>query len=289
MAQEESMQEQMAQELDQYAVVGNPIEHTKSPLIHEMFAKQTTQAMHYGKIEAPLEGFEQRVREFFSHVNNKGLNVTVPFKEQAWSLCESRTERAELAGAVNTLFLNNKGDIAGDNTDGIGLVSDLKQHDISLKGKKILVIGAGGAVRGVLQPILSEQPDRVYICNRTVSKADVLVDLFKELGSLQSVSFESLAEECLNGGFDIVINGTSASLTGKLPPIPASAIGEQTVTYDMMYAKEDTVFNQWARTAGAAKMIDGLGMLVGQAAEAFYIWRGCRPETETVMLKLRSL
>jgi len=144
-------------------------------------------------------------------------------------------------------------------------------------------------VRGVLQPILSEQPDRVYICNRTVSKADVLVDLFKELGSLQSVSFESLAEECLNGGFDIVINGTSASLTGKLPPIPASAIGEQTVTYDMMYAKEDTVFNQWARTAGAAKMIDGLGMLVGQAAEAFYIWRGCRPETETVMLKLRSL
>jgi len=283
--------------MDRYAVVGHPIAHSKSPMIHEMFAKQTNQNLVYEKIEAPVNGFESCVTDFFSASNGKGLNVTVPFKERAWDLCADRTERAELAGAVNTLYLDQNRNICGDNTDGVGLVSDLKKHGVDLHGKKILILGAGGAVRGVLQPILKEQPEKVFICNRTESKAAVLVDVFGHLGKLESGPFsafdngnagsENTNKECT--GFDLIINGTSASLSGDLPPISNSVITARTVSYDMMYAEHETVFNRWASEAGASKTIDGLGMLVGQAAEAFSIWRGCSPETNEVMKKLRVL
>lgn len=268
---------------DQYAVVGNPISHSKSPLIHAMFADQTVQSLEYGKIEAPLDDFSLTVKAFFSKPEGKGLNVTVPFKEQAWEMCDKRSASAEKAGAVNTLYMDESGLLCGANTDGIGLVSDLKKHGASFKGKKILVLGAGGAVRGVLQPILEEEPAKVVVANRTQSKADALAELFQSDGAIESASFDGL-EEC----FDIVINGTSASLSGALPPISASCISAATVAYDMMYGSEQTVFNQWAEEAGAAQTIDGLGMLVGQAAEAFRIWRGVMPETDNVMVALRN-
>jgi len=270
--------------MDLYAVIGNPIAHSKSPLIHSMFAEQTGESMVYEKIEAPLDEFNETVTIFFAQNHGKGLNVTVPFKEQAWELCYSRTERAELAGAVNTLFLDNQGQICGDNTDGIGLVIDIKKQGIELKGKKVLIVGAGGAVRGILQPILKEHPAQICICNRTVSKAEALTKMMKGLGEIEFGSFESF-----NEAFDIVINGTSASLNGELPPLQSAIITKHTVCYDMMYGSEETVFNAWARSKGALKVIDGLGMLVGQAAEAFSIWRGVRPQTRHVMTALRSM
>jgi shikimate dehydrogenase len=269
--------------VDQYAVVGNPISHSKSPLIHEMFAAQTQQAMQYGKIESPLAEFEGRVGAFFAKEQGKGLNITVPFKERAWALCQSRSDRAELAGAVNTLFTDKEGRICGDNTDGIGLVSDLKSHGVVIKGKKVLIVGAGGAVRGVLQPILKELPELVFICNRTKSKAVSLAALFGGLGHVEGGGFDDA-----KGEFDLVINGTSASLAGDLPPISESLISSETVSYDMMYGSEATVFNRWAQSAGASITIDGLGMLAGQAAEAFYLWRGVRPETGQVIAALRA-
>jgi len=270
--------------MDFYAVAGNPIGHSKSPMIHAMFAKQTTQGLDYGKIEVPLDAFKEFVADFFAQKNQKGLNITVPFKEQAWALCQVRTDRAELAGAVNTLYINEKGQLCGDNTDGVGLVNDLKNHKIALKGKKILIVGAGGAVRGVLQPILKEMPESVVLCNRTLSKADNLVSIFKALGNIKSSAFQNLDE-----AFDVVINGTSASLSGSLPPLPIHVISETTAAYDMMYSKDATVFNAWAKQYGAKKTIDGLGMLVEQAAEAFKLWRGVRPETLTVMTTIRAL
>ena len=269
---------------DYYAVVGNPIEHSKSPMIHAMFAKQTKQDMDYGKIKAPLDEFKGFVSDFFAKKNQKGLNVTVPFKEQAWTLCQVRTDRAALAGAVNTLYQNEIGQLCGDNTDGVGLVRDLKNHGVVLKDKKILIVGAGGAVRGVLQPILKEMPSSVVLCNRTLSKADELVSIFKHLGNIKSSGFQDL-----DTSFDIVINGTSASLAGDLPPLPKQVIANKTVAYDMMYSLNTTIFNAWAVQLGAEKAIDGLGMLVEQAAEAFNVWRGVRPETFTVMKRIRTL
>ena len=269
--------------MDNYAVVGNPINHSKSPLIHSLFAQQTKQNISYGVIESPLTGFKQTVETFFAGSNNKGLNVTVPFKEQAWTLCQTRTQNAELSGAVNTLSLDPKGKIVGDNTDGMGLVSDLKNNGVVLKDKKILLVGAGGAVRGVLQPILEEHPFKICICNRTIDKATHLKSLFKGFGDIESGSFEDFSEP-----FDLVINGTSASLKGELPPLSPNVIVAGTICYDMMYGKEETVFNQWARDLGAAKVLDGLGMLVGQAAESFCIWRGVMPNTKNVIEKLRQ-
>ena len=268
--------------MDQYAVVGHPISHSKSPTIHAMFAEQTRQAMAYSAIEAPLDDFEQVVADFFGQ-GGKGLNVTVPFKEQAWSLCQHLSERARLAGAVNTLFKNANGQLCGDTTDGCGLVSDLKAQGVSLKGKNILIIGAGGAVKGVIQPILSEAPAKLTLSNRTLSKAEAIVEVFKDQGSLACLSFD-----CVTESYDLVINGTSASLGGQLPAISSTIFGPQTLVYDMMYAKGDTVFNAWAKQCGAAIVMDGLGMLVEQAAEAFFIWRGVRPRTREVVEFLRA-
>lgn len=271
---------------DLYAVVGNPISHSKSPKIHSLFASETGEAVEYTAIQAPEDGFAETVRQFFER-GGKGLNVTVPFKEQAWALADRRTERAEKAGAANTLFLDTDGALVADNTDGQGLVTDLtRNHGLPLAGKNILVLGAGGAVRGVLGPILAQGPARLEIANRTVAKAEALVALFTENAGntrLSGCGFDQPTEP-----FDLIINGTSASLKGDLPPLASSVIGPDTVVYDMMYAATTTTFNQWALDQGARQAIDGLGMLVEQAAESFRIWRKVSPQTAPVIETLRE-
>lgn len=269
--------------MDRYAVFGNPIKHSKSPQIHSLFAEQCAQAMHYDKLEVPLDDFAVFTKEFFAAADNKGANVTVPFKEQAHALCAQLSERARLAGAVNTLFCNDAGELCGDNTDGIGLVYDLQHnHQVSLAGKSILLVGAGGAVRGVLQPILAAGPKRVVVCNRTAAKVDALLALFPDESRLAKSSFSALDES-----FDVIINGTSASLSGALPALPEQVVASHSVSYDMMYGAEQTPFNRWAQDLGAAKVIDGLGMLIEQAAAAFEIWRGVRPDTGPVIEAMR--
>lgn len=269
---------------DQYAVVGNPISHSKSPFIHQMFAEQTEQIMEYQAKLIGLENFEHDVRAFFTAAG-RGLNVTVPFKEQAYAFADQHSQRALRAGAVNTLIRQADGTILADNTDGAGLVRDITvNQQVEIHKKRVLLLGAGGAVRGVCQPILAEQPSQLVIANRTVSKAENLANDFSDLGLVEGCGFDQLT-----GTFDLIINGTSASLSGELPPIPRTVITAQTVCYDMMYSQQKTVFNAWAEQAGAAKIIDGLGMLVEQAAESFYLWRHARPDTRAVMEKIREL
>lgn len=272
------------QQIDRYAVFGNPISHSKSPQIHTLFAEQSGQAMVYTAELAEVDDFESRVRDFVKH-NGKGLNITVPFKQQAWQLADHRSARAERAGAVNTLMAEADGRLFGDNTDGVGLVRDLTEnHQISLKNKRILILGAGGAVRGVIEPILNEQPSELVIANRTVSKALQLAVDFADLGKISGSGFNEL----IGKSFDVVINGTSASLHGDLPPLPDGLFNNGACAYDMMYAAQPTVFMQWASEQGAAKVFDGLGMLVEQAAEAFTLWRGGRPETKPVIEAIRA-
>jgi len=274
----------MANEL--YAVVGNPISHSKSPRIHSLFACQTGEPLEYTAIQAPIDDFSGTVRNFFER-GGKGLNVTVPFKEQAWTLADHRTTRAEKAGAANTLYLDQENELVADNTDGVGIVRDLQNnHGVALKGLNVLVLGAGGAVRGVIGPILAEQPAALTIANRTVAKAEALVRLFaKDAGTtvLNACGFEAPDQP-----FDLIINGTSASLQGDLPPVSANVIGPATVVYDMMYSLQTTTFNQWALDNNAHRVFDGLGMLVEQAAESFFVWRGVRPETAPVIEELRT-
>jgi shikimate dehydrogenase len=270
--------------MDRYGVFGNPIGHSKSPLIHGLFAAQTGEQLSYEALLAPLEDFPGFARSFFS--NGLGANVTVPFKEQAFALADSLTPRARRAGAVNTLKKLDDGILLGDNTDGAGLVRDLTVNaGVTLKGKRILLLGAGGAVRGVLEPLLAEQPAALVIANRTVEKAEQLVQEFADLGPLAASGFD-----WLDTPVDLIINGTSASLAGELPPIAPSLIQPgHTLCYDMMYAKEPTAFNRWAAEHGAARCLDGLGMLVEQAAEAFQLWRGVRPDSAPVLAELRRL
>lgn len=266
-----------------YAVVGNPIGHSLSPAIHTRFAEQTGEAVRYERIEAPLEGFEVTVRAFFSE-GGGGLNVTVPFKQQAWELAEEHTQRAAGAGAVNTLWQDARGRLHGDNTDGAGLVRDLVTNNgVQLDGARVLILGAGGAVRGVLTPLLEAGPQQVVIANRTLEKARGLCEHFADQGNLEASTFEAL-----KGPFDVIINGTSASLQGELPPLADTLVGGSTVCYDMMYGSETTAFNAWAGERGAARTLDGLGMLVEQAAESFLQWRGVRPDTAPVIAALRD-
>ena len=273
----------MAIPVDHYAVMGNPIEHSKSPRIHAMFAESVGHKLSYNTQLVPVNDFEEAVQRFFNNGGYLGLSVTVPFKEQAWQLSAVSTARAEKAGAVNTLWMDEKGALNGDNTDGLGLVQDLTvNHGVSIKGTRVLVLGAGGAVRGVLEPIRAQEPSELVIANRTVSKAETLAGLFPE----KPVKASGFSE--LEGSFDIIINGTSASLHGDLPPVPATVIAPATCCYDMMYSATHTVFNQWALDHSAGKVIDGLGMLVEQAAEQFAIWRGVRPETTPVLQMLRN-
>ena len=267
---------------DKYAVLGNPIAHSKSPEIHQQFARQTEQDMDYSKILVPLDGFEQAVVDFKAS-GVKGLNITVPFKLEAYQLADSLSKRARQAGAVNTLILEDDGRIVGDNTDGIGMVNDIMQNQQwPLKGKTILVLGAGGAVRGVLGPLLDQEPAAIVIANRTLLKAQQLAQAFSRLGNIQAVAYEDIPKQA----FDVVINGTSASLSGDLPPIPVEAVSVNTACYDMMYAKEPTAFIAWAQQQGCTQTADGIGMLIEQAAEAFRLWRGIKPETQPLFSML---
>ncbi|OLU20996.1 shikimate dehydrogenase [Pseudomonas sp. PA1(2017)] len=268
--------------MDRYGVFGNPIGHSKSPLIHRLFAEQTGQQLSYEALLAPLEDFEGYARAFF--VQGLGGNVTVPFKEQAFALADSLTERARRAGAVNTLKKLDDGSLLGDNTDGAGLVRDLTVNaGIELRGKRILLLGAGGAVRGILEPFLAQQPQTLVIANRTVEKAEQLARQFADLGPVVASGFD-----WIDAPVDLIVNGTSASLAGELPPISASLIQPgHTCCYDMMYGAGPTAFNRWAAEQGAARTLDGLGMLVEQAVEAFHLWRGVRPDSAPVLAELR--
>ena len=267
-----------------YAVFGNPIAHSKSPVLHRLFAEQTAQSMQYDTLLAPLDDFAGCASAFFQQ--GRGANVTVPFKEDAYRLANSLTPRAQRAGAVNTLSKLADGTLLGDNTDGAGLVRDLTVNaGFSLKGKRILVLGAGGAVRGALEPLLAEKPASVTIANRTVEKAEVLAELFSDLGPVAASGFDWLREPV-----DLIINATSASLAGELPPIASSLIEPgKTLCYDMMYGKQQTPFCAWAIEHGAGQVMDGLGMLAEQAGEAFFLWRGVRPDTAPALAELRRL
>jgi shikimate dehydrogenase len=266
---------------DRYVVIGNPIAHSKSPDIHARFAAQTGQHIVYERMLAPLDGFEQAVRDFIRE-GGRGANVTVPFKLEAHALATELTLRAQAAGAVNTLKFEDSA-ILGDNTDGIGMVTDIVRNaGVPVSGKKVLLLGAGGAARGVILPVLDEQPAELVIANRTVSKAAELAEQFSRYGRISASSFEGL-----HGGFDIIINATSASLSADLPPVSPAVFGDASFAYDMMYGKEPTVFMQFAATYGAT-VRDGLGMLVEQAAEAFFVWRGVRPDTAPVYAELHA-
>lgn len=268
---------------DQYAVIGNPIEHSKSPQIHTAFAEQTGEDIHYTKLLGELGAFEQCVRDFIAS-GGRGLNVTVPFKEEAWQLADERSGRAETAGAVNTLILLEDGRLRGDNTDGVGLVRDLTiNHNVTLKGKRVLLLGAGGASRGVIRPLLDEQPAQLTIANRTAPKAVSLASDVSNLGCVNGCGLDELSGQ----QFDVIINGTASGLSGEVPAIPDDCLTSGGITYDMMYATEPTAFVRWGLTHGAAKALDGLGMLVEQAAESFNLWRGVRPETTHIIKQLR--
>ncbi|MES2917957.1 MAG: shikimate dehydrogenase [Pseudomonadota bacterium] len=268
--------------MDRYCVFGNPVAHSKSPRIHARFAALSGQSLVYEACLAPVDGFAAAVQAFFA-AGGKGCNVTVPFKEEAWRLAVVRSARAEKAGAVNTLLADAEGRLVGDNTDGSGLVRDLVQNaGVNLAGRRVLLLGAGGAVRGVLGPLLAERPREIVIANRTPEKAETLAQLFAGEGAVTASPFDRL-----RGPFDVVINGTSASLHGALPPLPAHLLAPDALAYDMMYGAEPTVFLRWAAAQGA-RTRDGLGMLVEQAAEAFRLWRGVTPPTAPVLAALRD-
>jgi shikimate dehydrogenase len=268
---------------DKYAVIGNPIAHSKSPLIHAEFARQTGQKMEYGRILGDSDDFAGDVRRFFA-AGGRGMNVTVPFKEQAWEMVDERSPRAESAGAVNTLILLSDGRLRGDNTDGIGLVRDLTDNQgFDFDSRKVLLLGAGGAARGVLQPLLETGLSKIVIANRTGSTAL----------ELSAVSGEDRVSGCGLDGlagkhFDLVVNATSAGLKGRVPAIPNDCLTPGGWTYDMLYGDPSTPFQLWGREHGAGRALDGLGMLVEQAAESFFLWREVRPATAPVIDLLRG-
>ncbi len=270
---------------DRYAVIGNPIAHSKSPQIHAVFAGLTFQDMSYEAILAPPDGFAAAVRAFIA-AGGRGMNVTVPFKLEAFALADTRSLRAEAAKAVNTLAFSDAG-IHGDNTDGAGLVADLTRNlGLELAGKRLLLLGAGGAARGVLLPLLAERPAALTLANRTAAKARQLLAEFLPHADdcpMDAGGFAELAGR----QFDLVINATSASLADEAPPLPAGLYAPGSLAYDMVYGRE-TPFLAAARAQGAARLADGLGMLVEQAAESFFLWRGVRPPTAPVLALLRG-
>ncbi len=272
---------------DRYAVVGNPIAHSKSPFIHAEFAKQTNQDMSYEAILAPLDDFKGAI-ERFRKAGYKGCNVTVPFKFEAFLCATSRSERAEIAKAVNTLKFEGD-EIFGDNTDGVGLVADIERNlHFSIAGKSVLLVGMGGAAWGVLYPILRQSPKRLILSNRTVEKAVDAARILSSLGKYDEIEIAAKSFEDLEGErFDIVINATSSGLNDEMPPLPSGLFSENSLAYDMMYGRK-TPFMEFAEKEGASKISDGLGMLVEQAAEAFFVWRGIKPETKSVIENLRA-
>ncbi len=273
----------MSSALDRYGVVGHPVSHSLSPFIHAMFARETGQAMSYRPFDVRPEDFETRVREFFAD-GGLGLNVTLPHKVAAAELADELTERAAHAASVNTLAFED-GRLLGDNTDGAGLVRDLCDNlGVVITNRRMLIIGAGGATRGILAPLLGLEPTAVVIANRTPERAAALAAAFADLGVTQGAGFEDIAPE----PFDVIINATSASLSGDIPPIPAEAIGPDSVCYDLAYGRAASAFVQWATRLGCARAEQGLGMLVEQAAESFRLWRGVRPATTQVLAALRE-
>jgi shikimate dehydrogenase len=266
---------------DRYAVIGNPISHTKSPLIHAAFAQATGQDIEYGAVEGPLEGFKEAVLAFRA-AGGRGMNVTTPFKLQAFELADDCLERAQLAGAVNAMKFEGAR-ILADNFDGIGLVNDIQRNlGFPIRGKRVLILGAGGAARGALQPLLAQAPAVLVIANRTVHKATALAQQSAPFGPVTACGYGDLAGE----RFDLVANSTSASQRAELPPLPAEAFGKDCLAYDLAYGKGLTPFLRLAQGAGVTRLADGVGMLVEQAAEAFQWWRGVRPATAPVIKRL---
>ncbi len=269
-----------------YAVFGNPIKHSKSPVIHAAFAEQLGESLTYRAVRVELDDFEQQVSAFFSR-GGGGLNITVPFKERAFALADESSDRAIRAGAANCLIPTETGGIKADNTDGVGLIRDMVANQgWQLAGRRVLVLGAGGAVRGVLAPLLAEAPASIVIANRTPEKAAALAQLFQ--GSRTAVSGTGL-QEIAGSAFDLVINGTSASLEGEMPALPELALSDRCCCYDMMYGAEPTPFMRWSAGNMAWAVTDGLGMLVEQAAESYYLWRGRRPATTPVIQQIRHM
>jgi shikimate dehydrogenase len=267
---------------DQYGVVGHPISHSWSPFIHGLFAKQTDQALVYRLYDIAPENFRAQVLEFFTR-GGRGLNVTVPHKEAAAELANELTVRADRAGAVNTLILNQDHSLIGDNTDGHGLVTDLtKNHGLAITNERLLILGAGGATRGVVEPLLSLGPTEIVIANRTADRAVNLASLFSDLGAVRGCGFEDVGDD----PFDVIINATAAGLSGSVPNVAGSVVARHTVCYDMSYSKSATPFVTWAIEQGCARAHKGWGMLVEQAAESFTLWRGVRPDTEPVFAAL---
>jgi shikimate dehydrogenase len=266
-----------------YAVFGNPIHHSKSPALHQAFATQTGEDIHYTAELVDVDGFSAAADTFFAS-GGKGLNITVPFKINALEYADQLTTRAEKAGAVNTLIKRDNL-IIGDNTDGVGFIDDVVNNlQWPLKNKNILILGAGGAVRGILDPLLQNNPANVTIANRTVEKAKKLL---RDVKNNTSCHLQACHYDGINTPFDIIINGTSASLHGDLPKLPSTTVTKDSYCYDMMYSKEPTVFMRWGKQCGAKAVADGLGMLVCQGAESFYKWRGVKPQTQMVIKEIR--
>jgi shikimate dehydrogenase len=273
-----------AETTDQYGVVGHPVAHSWSPFIHGLFSRETGQAMTYRLYDFAPDAFHERVREFFRQ-GGRGLNITLPHKIAAVDFADDLTARAAHAAAVNTFAVRNDGTILGDNTDGTGLVRDLCDNQgIVITHRRILMIGAGGAARGVLAPLLALSPAEITIANRTPERAEALAKAFAKLGKTQGVGFRYIA----GGAYDLIINATSASLSGDIPAIPPAVVGPDTVCYDMAYGKTDTPFVRWALKLGCGRALQGWGMLVEQAAESFRIWRGVRPATAPVLEALKE-
>lgn len=269
--------------MDKYAVLGNPVNHSRSPAIHAMFRDETGQEMEYGTLLCPLGSFGETVDGFRSG-GGKGLNITVPFKEDAFRYADILTDRAKTAGAVNILRFNDDGTVLGDNTDGAGFIADLKRLKWPVSGKRVLVMGAGGAARGILKPLLEENPASLFLANRTLARAQALAQEFPET---VAGSYEDLVSR---GTFDLVINATSGSLSGAVPPLPESVFAAGARAYDLMYTPSGmTVFLEWALSHGCSHVSDGLGMLVGQAGESFLLWRGVSPDPERVLKALREM
>jgi shikimate dehydrogenase len=269
---------------DRYAVIGHPIAHSRSPLIHTLFAQQTHQDLTYSAIDVAPEQLASRVGEFFA-AGGRGLNVTVPHKETVLALSASLSARAQIAGAANTLMQDPAGRLIADNTDGVGLVRDLTHNlRVTVSGQRVLLLGAGGAARGILAPLLELKPREFVIANRSIERARSLAHAFAALGPVRGAGFAELDGWC----FDLIINATAASLQSELPPLPPGMLCATTICYDLVYADSDTRFTRWAHEHGAAQAHMGLGMLVEQAAESFYLWRGVRPDTAPVLAALAA-
>lgn len=273
--------------LDHYCVMGHPVAHSRSPWIHTRFAELTGEPVCYDKRDIPPDQFDMRVRQFISE-GGRGCNITVPFKFQASALATQTSERALLAQAANVLSFQD-GQILADNTDGIGLVNDIERNaGVSLKGKRLLLLGAGGAAAGVLGPLINAQPAHITVANRTLAKAAELVARHTALASLQNTELSAINLQGLEGEFDVIINGTASSLNGAGVPVKAAVLRPGALAYDMMYGPGAQGFTDWAKAHGAVPR-DGLGMLVEQAAEAFLIWRGIRPPCARVLAELRQV